>query len=125
MDRLRPRSRLHITNRSKPAFRSLRDEALTKFGEFIGVGSFPSVIRLHLCEAAPGLARRGVIGHMQTVHSEYADIAFFDSNERALVAQAISFESIESNPLLLARRWSAARTQQSVLLVLLGSSKSN
>src|ERR1700677_787882 len=36
-----------------------------------------------------------------------------DSNERALVAQAISFRSIESNPLPLARRWLAARTHQS------------
>src|SRR5260221_1316219 len=43
-------SRLPITNRGKLAFRSLRDEALTKFGEFIGAGrEFPSVIRSTLC----------------------------------------------------------------------------
>ncbi len=45
-----PTSRLPITNRGKLAFRSLRDEALTKFGEFIGAGrEFPFVIRSTLC----------------------------------------------------------------------------
>src|SRR5258708_8043615 len=45
-----PTSRLPITNRGKLAFRSLRDEALTKFGEFIGSRrQFPSVIRSTLC----------------------------------------------------------------------------
>jgi len=56
------RSRLHITHRSKPAFRSLRDEALTKFGEFIGAGSFPSVIRPLLARSRSRIgSQRGYI----------------------------------------------------------------
>ena len=61
-----PTSRLPITNRGKPAFRSLRDEALTKFGEFIGAGRELSFCDspCTLCEAAIGMIRRSI----PTVH---------------------------------------------------------
>src|SRR5713101_3015798 len=56
------RSRLPITNRGKPAFRSLRDEALTKFGEFIGAGREFSFCDspYTLCEAVIGMIRRSI-----------------------------------------------------------------
>src|SRR6266478_7834801 len=51
-----------ITNRGKLAFRSLRDEALTKFGEFIGAGrEFSICDSLYtLCEAVIGMIRRSI-----------------------------------------------------------------